>query len=202
MSIFKKRLLSFYRALTLFCCTEKSDDPTFKVEYRNAQPGDFPECKKPPLSMILMDSPDYYIIGESIIFEGKAEITYDGKLTGNSLVWTSSLDGQIGTGNTFTRNDLSPREHTIILTAIDSFGDEGTDDVLINIETTTTTTSVDPVVDIYAMMVDIPGGPFEMGCADDNDDCFYGEYPRHTVTLTGFKISKYEVTQGQWEAVI
>jgi len=168
---------------------------TFTVETRNVQPSDFPECKKPPLSSIkLPENDSYHIIGESITFEGEARISYDGELTGNSLVWTSSLDGQIGTGNSFTRNDLSPGEHTIILTATDSLGDEGTDDVSIKI--------TNPAIDIYSMMVDIPGGTFEMGCADDSDDCYDDEYPQHTVTLTGFKMSKYEVTQGQWEAVM
>ena len=46
----------------------------------------------------------------------------DGALSGGSLIWTSSRDGQIGTGSSFTKNDLSVGVHTITLTAVDSQG--------------------------------------------------------------------------------
>jgi formylglycine-generating enzyme required for sulfatase activity len=42
-------------------------------------------------------------------------------------------------------------------------------------------------------MVQIPGGTFQMG-SNENDD----EKPIHSVTLNGFSMSKYEVTQKQW----
>jgi len=45
-------------------------------------------------------------------------------------------------------------------------------------------------------MIQIPGGSFEMGSTME------GETPVHTVTLTGFYMAKYEVTQEQWEAVM
>jgi formylglycine-generating enzyme required for sulfatase activity len=184
-----------------FCNSEA--DLTFTIEIRNSRQSDFSQCKKPPFPIIRSPNNNAdFITGEVISFEGDAKISYDGEITGNSLVWTSDLDGQIGAGTTFTRNDLSLGEHTIILTATDSFGETGVDDVSINIISTTSTTTIDPVVDISEMMVDIPGGTFEMGCADDYDDCFYEEYPQHTVTLSGFKMSKYEVTQGQWVAVM
>jgi len=48
-------------------------------------------------------------------------------------VWTSSLDGQIGTGTSFTRGDLSVGDHNIVLTATDSDGAIGTDAVAITI---------------------------------------------------------------------
>lgn len=50
-------------------------------------------------------------------------------------------------------------------------------------------------------MVDIDGGTFEMGCID-NHRCHYDEKPIHKVAVDDFKISKYEVTQEQWEAVM
>ncbi|WP_461255931.1 formylglycine-generating enzyme family protein [Treponema sp. R80B11-R83G3] len=46
-------------------------------------------------------------------------------------------------------------------------------------------------------MVQIPGGSFQMGSNDDNT-----EQPVHTVTLSGFQMGKYEVTQEQWTAVM
>ena len=46
----------------------------------------------------------------------------------------------------------------------------------------------------------IPGGTFMMGSPDDQG-MFY-EHPRHKVTLNGFWMSKYEVTQAQYTAIM
>jgi formylglycine-generating enzyme required for sulfatase activity len=48
-------------------------------------------------------------------------------------------------------------------------------------------------------MVYVPGGSFQMGSTSGGDS---DERPVHTVTLTGFYIGKYEVTQGQYQAVM
>jgi formylglycine-generating enzyme required for sulfatase activity len=50
-------------------------------------------------------------------------------------------------------------------------------------------------------MVWVPGGQFEMGSADNEEDRFSDEGPVHTVTLGGFWISSTLVTQAQYEAV-
>jgi len=47
-------------------------------------------------------------------------------------------------------------------------------------------------------MIQIPGGSFEMGSDSGESD----EKPVHTVTLSGFYMGKYEVTQEQWTAVM
>jgi formylglycine-generating enzyme required for sulfatase activity len=83
-----------------------------------------------------------------------------------------------------------------------------------NNETTSTTTAETTTTtggDIDLTMISIPGGTFEMGCRD-NDlfipgpsgyGCYINELPRHTVIISsGYKMSAYEVTQGQWEAVM
>jgi len=51
-------------------------------------------------------------------------------------------------------------------------------------------------IDITIDMVQIPGGSFEMG----SNRSYEG--PVHTVTLSGFYMGKYEVTQEQWAAVM
>ena len=51
---------------------------------------------------------------------------------------------------------------------------------------------------LYMEMVYVGGGAFEMG--DDYSEDF--EFPAHNVTLTGFYIGKYEVTQKEWETVM
>lgn len=52
-------------------------------------------------------------------------------------------------------------------------------------------------------MVFVEGGTFIMGCtSEQGSDCEPNESPNHSVTLSDFYISKYEVTQAQWEAVM
>ena len=47
-------------------------------------------------------------------------------------------------------------------------------------------------------MVFVEGGTFQMGSSSGYSD----EKPVHSVTLSGFNIGKYEVTQAQWNAVM
>ncbi|MCE2885477.1 MAG: S8 family serine peptidase [Planctomycetaceae bacterium] len=57
--------------------------------------------------------------GATITFTGSATDTQDGSLTA-SMTWTSSLQGAIGTGGSFTRNNLVVGTHTITASATDS----------------------------------------------------------------------------------
>jgi formylglycine-generating enzyme required for sulfatase activity len=51
-------------------------------------------------------------------------------------------------------------------------------------------------------MVFIPGGTFLMGSPDNEEDRQPSEGPQHSVTVPGFFMGKYPVTQAQWKAVI
>lgn len=52
-------------------------------------------------------------------------------------------------------------------------------------------------------MVVIAPGTFMMGSSDSEKDRYYGERPRPRITISkGFLMGKYEITQGQWEAVM
>jgi formylglycine-generating enzyme required for sulfatase activity len=52
-------------------------------------------------------------------------------------------------------------------------------------------------------LISIPAGEFMMGCSDGDIECYDWEKPAHKVKITkGFYMGKYEVTQGQWKAVI
>ena len=51
-------------------------------------------------------------------------------------------------------------------------------------------------------MVSINGGTFIMGATYEQDEAMDREYPTHEVTLSSFKICKYEVTQELWQAVM
>ncbi len=74
--------------------------------------------------------------GDPVNFTGNANDTEDGALTGTSLVWTSSRDGQIGTGENFSTSSLSAGTHTITLTATDSNGATGTDQITFTVNST------------------------------------------------------------------
>lgn len=73
-----------------------------------------PEIKTPVPGKIFQD-------GDDVDFYGAATDKEDGNLSGASLVWSSSRDGQIGTGATFSSSSLSTGEHVITLTATDSY---------------------------------------------------------------------------------
>ncbi|RMD82315.1 MAG: hypothetical protein D6820_03875 [Lentisphaerae bacterium] len=78
-----------------------------------------------------------YEEGTSITFTGSADDAEDGTLSGSSLVWTSDLDGRLGTGASITTNTLSVGTHVITLTATDSSGLTGTATVTITIRAVT-----------------------------------------------------------------
>ena len=58
------------------------------------------------------------------------------------------------------------------------------------------------LVQVNAQMVRVPGGTFTMGCTREQTDCADDEKPAHQVRVRSFELSKYEVTQELWEAVM
>jgi len=76
-----------------------------------------------------------FVSGSSISFSGSASDDVDEGLTA-SLRWTSSLDGPIGTGGSFTRT-LSAGTHTITASVTDSGGMTGTTSVAITVNDST-----------------------------------------------------------------
>lgn len=76
----------------------------------------------------------YFMEGDTISFSGRGTDREDGILPEDSLVWASDIDGLIGMGTNFRRNDLSPNLHTITLIATDSEGRSDTSAVTIRVE--------------------------------------------------------------------
>ena len=75
--------------------------------------------------------------GASITFSGAGTDPETGALSGASLVWTSSRDGQIGTGASFATTTLTVGTHTITLTATDPQGAAATSTLSITITAVT-----------------------------------------------------------------
>ena len=84
----------------------------------------------PPFVTISIPSQDIVIgspiLGVTVIFAGSAIDPEEGTLGGSSMVWTSNIDGLLGTGSainaTLSASPCGPREHIITLRATDSFG--------------------------------------------------------------------------------
>ncbi|WP_341503671.1 S8 family serine peptidase [Gallaecimonas sp. GXIMD4217] len=81
-----------------------------------------------------------HLPGEMVTFSAEATDPEEG-LVNDSLVWTSSIDGVIGTGASFGRNDLSQGSHQITVTATDSEGVTGTRELSLYIVTDGTVVS-------------------------------------------------------------
>lgn len=76
-----------------------------------------------PVATIATPISSYSVVqGTTLTFSGSAVDPEDGVLSGASLVWTSNLNGVIGTGATFNSNVLAIGVHVITLTATDSRG--------------------------------------------------------------------------------
>jgi hypothetical protein len=86
----------------------------------------FKVTKKSPIAIITSpDNEASYFLNETVIFNGYGYDPEDGPLQDESLSWTSSISGTIGTGRNLALNTLPAGEHKITLTASDSGGSKG-----------------------------------------------------------------------------
>ncbi len=70
--------------------------------------------------------------GDSVSFAGSATDPEDGNISAN-LSWSSSLDGNIGSGASFSTSSLSQGSHTITASVTDSDGLTGSDNISITV---------------------------------------------------------------------
>jgi len=83
-----------------------------------------PVNQAPVVSISSPADGSFFDSGQTIQFVGTASDAEDGNLT-SAMVWTSNINGQIGTGGSFTAN-LSSGVHTITARVVDSGGKSGT----------------------------------------------------------------------------
>lgn len=155
----------------------------------------------PPTATITSPSTgETYNEGGAIFFSGLGYDPEDGSLTGTDLVWTSSIDGQIGTGDTLSTSDLSVGIHTITLTCTDSGGATGSASVSITVSAVSYPATYTNSLGMSFVL--ISPGTFMMGSPEDE----LGRNPDetlHQVTISKpYYLQTTEVTQEQWEAVV
>jgi len=183
-----------------------SDMPTYSVDLLDPNPewelaSDTVTIRNTsPTAAITSPSDGHsYTQGQSITFSGSGYDAEDGTLSGGSLVWTSSIDGQIGTGTSFTKSNLSVGTHTITLTATDSDGKSGNASINITLTAATalsiTTSSLpDGTVNVlYGTNLSATGGkePYRWSVAN-------GSLPPDLSLSTGGIISGTLTTAGTY----
>ena len=86
-------------------------------------------------------------LGQTVTFIGSASDDVDTGLTA-SLSWTSSVNGTIGAGGTFSTSTLSLGEHTITASVTDSGGRTGSASIIVTIVNPTTVPPSSPTLDV------------------------------------------------------
>jgi subtilisin family serine protease len=114
-----------------------------------------------------------------VTFTGSANDTQDGNLSG-SLVWTSNLQGQIGTGASFSRSDLIVGTHTITASVTDSGGLPGSAAV------TLTITQTVPANPGAVTLTNLGGGSVKIDWEDNSNN------------ETAFDIQRQLYVNGAW----
>jgi len=122
-------------ASTLVFGTETQSTYTFALGWLEDEECNLPHspynCLSPTATITSPSSGSTFTEGVTITFSGTGSCPEDGTLT---LVWTSSIDGQIDTGTSFTTSSLSVGAHTITLTVTsDSIGTKGIDSISITV---------------------------------------------------------------------
>ena len=97
--------------------------------------GNGPTGPVAPAVVIAAPAPGSTVMeGSTVRFEGSATDPQDGRINGPALVWTSSIDGELGSGESLESTGLSVGIHTVVLSATDSDGNRGQASVSLGIQ--------------------------------------------------------------------
>ena len=142
-------------------------------------------CKKEPLNGIILDNSFNVLLGETATLT----VTYIPENATNKKVSWESSDTNIATVENGKVTGIEIGIAKITATSQDGGR--------------TATCIVYVIQPIEPEMVWVEGGTFTMGCTEEQgDDCRDNELPAHQVTVSGFYIGKYEVTQKEWVAAM
>jgi hypothetical protein len=109
--------------------------------------------------------------GTAVTLEGSGDDPEDGALPSDALLWTSDLDGALGSGASLVVPTLSLGSHTLTLTALDRQGATGT--TAIGLTVAPVGANLPPTVTITAPMPGaslLTGGQTLSGSATDPED--------------------------------
>ncbi len=141
-----------------------------------------PPPNTPPTVTISSPSNGSSVVsGTTVTFTGSANDTQDGNLSA-SLTWTSNLQGAIGSGASFTRNDLVIGTHTITASATDSGGLSGQATVTLTVTSGVTI----PAAPGNPNAIDLGGGSAQFTWADNSNN------------EDGFNIQRQKRVNGVW----
>ena len=126
--------------------------------------------------------------GASLTLEGTATDPQDGDLGAGALVWTSSIDGEIGTGATVSFEEPSVGVHTITLTATDADGNTGSAVVSVSVESLPFIEGVvgEPEIGLIVNSMSNSIRLFQLGDPADTRDIALGA--SSAVTATGISV--------------
>ncbi len=96
--------------------------------------GGFNPAEDPTASIYHPGDGECRVVNVEVPFVGVASDPQDGQLTGASMVWICSIDGQIGTGENFGFTPTQVGTHVITLTATDSDQNSGSDQISLDIQ--------------------------------------------------------------------
>jgi len=74
--------------------------------------------------------------GYAVTFKGNGSDPQDGILSGDSLIWSSDIDGYLGTGEEINVSTLSEGVHKIRMTSVDSHGLQFSDEIVLTVNPT------------------------------------------------------------------
>ena len=87
--------------------------------------------RSPQTEIISPANGEVFRVGQPVTFSGNASDPDQGILSGESMTWSSSLDGVLQSGASFSMDDLSSGRHLITLLAVDNQGAAAFDTVSI-----------------------------------------------------------------------
>lgn len=117
-----------------------------------------PENRPPDVTIDEPATGSTFDEGETVTFEGSAVDPDQGTLGGDALVWSSDLDGRLGTGTTLDAPALSAGDHEITLEATDAEGATDSDQISLAIVSDTPSERADLRPSGFAVL---PGGALD-----------------------------------------
>jgi hypothetical protein len=90
--------------------------------------------KLPEMDILIPEDLSVFKEGSLVAFRGTSFDMEDGLLPPDKMIWQSSRDGYLGSGNAVEANELSPGLHTIMLIGVDTDQNVNADSITITIE--------------------------------------------------------------------